>query len=316
MGVAALSGPVEAGRLERGVATLAALGYVPRLAANLSRTAARASGGSGISRGSSAGLFAGGDAERLAAFHELADDPQVKAIFFARGGHGSLRLLERLDWSRLARHPRAYVGYSDLTPFLNLVVARLGLVAFHGPMVAVELARDFEEGERRSLAGALAGKYPVRLEVDGLTAGPEVEGPLAGGCLSLLAATLGTPFAPDLDGSILFWEDVDEPLYRLDRMLTQLGLSGRLAGLKGMVVGCVEASDSGAGDAGSETGSETGTDRCIETATLDDVLRELGAELGRPVARGCPSGHCCPNLTLPLGLGARLRVGSGELILG
>ncbi len=291
VGVAALSGPVEAASLERGVAALAALGFAPRLAANLTRAASRGP--------SSAGLFAGGDDERLAAFHELAADPEVKAIFFARGGHGSLRVLPRVDWELLARHPRAYVGYSDLTPFLNLVVARLGLVAFHGPMVAVELARELLEGERRSLAGALAGEFPVRLEVEGLAAGSDVEGPLAGGCLSLLAATLGTPFAPDLEGSILFWEDVDEPLYRLDRMLTQLGLSGRLTGLEGMVVGCVEAADAGAAQ-----------------TTLDALLRELGASLGRPIARGCPSGHCCPNLTLPLGLRARLRVGSGELLLG
>ncbi len=148
MGVAALSGPVDPARLEAGLEALRRLGFEPVLAANV------------LSRH---GLFAGGDEERLAAFHRLAADPSLSAIFFARGGHGLLRLLPAIDWDLLRRHPRAYVGYSDLTPFLLEVVRRLGLVTFHGSMVAADLARGLRPEEEESLLGALAGRYPAEV---------------------------------------------------------------------------------------------------------------------------------------------------------
>ena len=151
-----------------------------------------------------------------------------------------MRILPRIDWDLLRRHPRAYVGYSDLTPFLLEVARRSGLVAFHGPMVAADLARGLNPDEEESLLGALAGRYPAEQPFAGWLREPtgrEVRGTLLGGCLSLLAATLGTPFAPDLDAGIVFWEDVDEPPYRIDRMLTHLGLSGNLANIAGMIVG-------------------------------------------------------------------------------
>ena len=125
MGVAALSGPVEPEKLAAGVESLRRLGFEPVLAGNV------------LSR---RGFLAGSDEERLAAFHELAADPGLRAIFFTRGGYGAMRILPALDWDLLARHPRAWVGYSDLTPFLMGVVRRLGLVSFHGPLVAGELA--------------------------------------------------------------------------------------------------------------------------------------------------------------------------------
>src|SRR5690606_33959647 len=121
IGVAALSGTIDPERLERGLAEVVALGFEPVLADNLAQRA---------------GLFAGSDSERLEGLLRLADDPTIPAIFFACVCHGARRLLPAIDWDRLARVPRAYVGYSDLTPFLLQVVERLGLVAFHGPMVA------------------------------------------------------------------------------------------------------------------------------------------------------------------------------------
>ena len=285
VGVAALSGAVDPERLEAGLDGLRQLGFEPLAAANLS-------GGKG--------LFAGDDNERLAAFHELVAAPGLRAVVFARGGHGLLRLLPRIDWSLLARRPLAFVGYSDLTPFLHEVVRRLGVAAFHGPMVAVDLARGLSLAEADSLLGALAGDLPASLPVrcaDGATGG---RGRLMGGCLSLLAATLGTPFAPALDGSLLFWEDVDEPLYRLDRMLTQLRLSGSLDRLRGMVVGELLPADA-APDL---------------QPTLPEIVEDLARELGWCVAWGCPSGHCQPNLTLPLGIAARLDAAAGRLIVG
>lgn len=285
VGVAALSGPVDPEKLERGLAALERLGFEPVPAANL---------------GWRHGLFAGPDEERLAAFHALAADPSVRAIVFARGGHGVLRVLPRIDWDLLARHPRAYVGYSDLTPFLLAVVRRLGLVAFHGPMVAADLARGLDAREERSLLDALAGRLDgARYPVAGwLRRGP-AEGVLLGGCLSLLAAVQGTAWAPDLAGAILFWEDVDEPLYRLDRMLTHLGLSDTLPAIRGMVIGDCSPTDA------------SGPEEAAGAARLAEAL----APWGWPVAHGLEVGHCAPNLTLPLGVPVRLDPDAGALVL-
>jgi muramoyltetrapeptide carboxypeptidase len=277
VGVAALSGPVEASALQAGFDTLCGLGLRPVLASNLS---------------SSSGLFAGRDAERLDAFMTLAADPALKAIFFARGGHGILRVLPGIDWSLLARFPRAYIGYSDVTPFLNLVVDRLGLVALHGPMVAVECAAGLEKDERESLWNALSGTANGDIPVEGATG--SARGVLKGGCLSLLAATAGTELAPDLGGAVLFWEDVAEPLFRLDRMLTQLRLSGSLAGIKAMVAGRIELLE---------------TDPVENDVSI--LLEEFSREIGCPSAWGLASGHCRPNFTLPLGAEVFLDSGAG-----
>jgi len=281
VGVAALSGDVDAAALARGLEALRALGYAPVPARNLGRLS---------------GVFAGGDDERLDAFHELAADHSLAAILFARGGYGLMRLLPRLDWDLIARRPRAWVGYSDLTPFLLQVVERLGLVAFHGPMVAPDFGRGLDAAELASFAAALAGRaqsFPVRSLVGG-----DAEGVLLGGCLSLLAATLGTPWAPRLDGAIAFLEDVNEPLYRLDRMLTHLRLSGSLDAVHAIV----------AGPFGGEWEQAV--------AGAGHWHRETLSALRVPVAYGLSSGHAVPNFTLPLGAGARLDGARGELRVG
>lgn len=294
MGVAALSGPVNPERLAAGVAALRRLGFEPVLADNL--TARH-------------GFFAGTDEERLAAFHRLAADADLPAIFFARGGHGLLRLLPAIDWDLLRRRPRAYVGYSDLTPLLLGIVERLGLVTFHGPLVAADLARGLAAGEEASLLDALAGRYPaaqpfgrmLREAADGKAAA----GPFLGGCLSLLAGVLGTLFFPDLEGSLLFWEDVNEPPYKIDRMLTQLCLSGSLADIEGMIVGHLGWTEAPA------NGVDAQTD-------WPAVVRESVAGFAWPLVWGLESGHLRPNRTLPLGLRARLDVRSdavaGEIV--
>ena len=289
VGVAALSGPVDPERLARGMAALERLGFVPVPADNLA---------------SRQGFIAGDDAERLAAFHRLAADPSLAAILFARGGHGLLRVLPGIDWDLLARRPRAYMGFSDLTPFLLGIVARLGLVTFHGPMVAADFARGLTQVEEESFLGALAGRYPAEQPLERpLRTAPapsDAAGPLLGGCLSLLAATLGTPFAPDLTGSLVFWEDVGEPPYRIDRMLTHLRLSGSLSTIAGMIVGHISA----------------GTEDGENPADWRSVVGEALAGFSWPLAWGQESGHVAPNRTLPLGLSARLSSDSTRLVLG
>jgi muramoyltetrapeptide carboxypeptidase len=284
VGVAALSGPVDAARLEAGLDALRGLGFEPVPAANL--TARK-------------DLFAGDDGARLEAFHALASRPEVEAIFFARGGHGVLRLLPAIDWELLGRYPRAYVGYSDLTPLLAAVVDRLGLVAFHGPLVAAELARGLGDAEQTSLLGALAGDLPSEVPCEGvlgdLSAAPS--GRLVGGCLSMLTATLGTPWFPRCRGGILFLEDVGEPLFRIDRMLTHLDLSGSLTGVRGIVVGEMRGTDEAA----------------LGPSTVPARVAQRWPRL--PVAFGLPVGHAAPNLTLPLGLTARFDPHAHRLVL-
>ena len=279
VGIAALSGPVDPVRLAAGIVELSGLGFVPVLARNL---AARA------------GLFAGDDPERAAAFHELADDPSLTAIFFARGGHGLLRVLPLLDWRRLAAIPRAYVGYSDLTPFLLNVVERLGWVAFHGPMVAAEMARGLTAEENASLLTALAGEIERELPLGRVSpAGREARGVLLGGCLSLVSGVAGTAFATRMDDAILFLEDIAEPLYRIDRMLTQLYLSGSLPNIRAMVLGASILS------------------------SLDEeavaLVRDRAGEV--TVAFGLAAGHTTPNLTLPLGATARIDAAGALLVI-
>jgi muramoyltetrapeptide carboxypeptidase len=286
VGVAALSGPVDPDRLASGMEALRRLGFEVVPGANLARRE---------------GILAGTDDERLEAFHRLAADPSIKAILFARGGWGALRILDRIDWALLARHPRVYMGYSDLTPFLLQVVHRLGLVAFHGPMVAADLARGLTAQEETSFLDALGGRYPAVLP---LAPAAEWErpavarGPLLGGCLSLLVAVLGTPHAVPLEGAILFWEDVAEPLYRVDRMLTHLRLSGNLQGISGMLTGHLPW----------EEMEGHSRDRWRELATLS-----LG-DFPWPVATGLAAGHTAPNLALPLGFPARLDPALGVVV--
>jgi len=299
--VAALSGPVRPERLEAGLAALRRLGFEPVLADNLS-------GQPGAP--SRHGLFAGDDAERLGAFHRLAADPDLPAILFARGGSGLLRILPGIDWDLLARRPRAYLGYSDLTPFLLAVVARLRLAAFHGPLVAAELARGLDPTEEAAFLGALAGRYPTAVPLRGWLRPPvsgTVAGPLLGGCLSLLAGTLGTPYFPDLAGSILFWEDVNEPPYKVDRMLTHLRLSDNLRKIEAMVVAHV--------DGGEVSGSKP-AERSSGAPDWPALVEDSLAGFAWPLAWGLDSGHLAPNLTLPLGLTASLAEDGRRLWLG
>jgi muramoyltetrapeptide carboxypeptidase len=281
IGVCAPAGVIDADRLDKGVAALEGLGFVVTVAPY---TRGRRCWNSGTVD------------ERLADLHALVADDAVSAVVSARGGAGSGWLLPHLDPDLLRAHPKAIVGYSDLT-FVHLLANRVGLVSFHGPMVAWEFATG--NFDAASWSAALCGEgEPYRSEPDDLMplrAG-EAEGRLRGGCLSILAAAAGTPWALTTEGepTILFVEDVDEKPFRLDRMVMQLRQSGGLDGVRGIVFGdmkgCSPRLDAGYG--------------------LEDVLLDALAGLDIPVAIGLSSGHTpSPNVTLPLGVRARLSCG-------
>ena len=285
--LAAVSGPVPEAKVEAMLDAVRELGFEPVAASNLR---------------SRHDLFAGRDDERLAALHELASDDSIAAVIFARGGHGLLGLLPRLDWELLVRRPRAWVGYSDVTPFLLNWSLRSRCVCFHGPM-GVDLARGLHAEERISLLESLGGRYPqvlaARAAMEGSdAANAPAEGTLLGGCLSLLSSTLGTPWQVGFAGAILVLEDVEEPLYRIDRMLTHLSLSGSLHGVRGVALGQLRGSDESAGTASSVPGR---------------VRRLLP---GTPILHGMDFGHAPPNRTLPIGLDARIDPALRTLSLG
>ena len=284
VGVCAPAGPVDAAALDRGVAELESLGFrVRRAEGSLERR----------------GFTAGPLATRLADLRGLFADDEVKGIFCARGGAGAAALLPHLDAEWFRARPKVFVGYSDVT-LLHLFLNRLGLVTFHGPMVAKDLAA--RAYDRASLLGTIAGEGdPYRSDAEDLLplrAG-EAEGRLRGGCLSLLAGAAGTPWALDTAGedTILFVEDVDEPPYRIDRMLRQLRYSGALAGVRGIVFGDMKGC----------------SPRLEADYTLEDVVKEALEGLDVPLALGLSSGHSTgPNVTLPFGVRARLSCSADE----
>ena len=277
VGVVAPAGAVDLEQLDRGTGVLRGLGFEV-VEGEAVRGRWRYAAGTLDAR-----------ARDLRAFWE---DDAVAAIFCARGGAGAGWLAAGLDAGALASRPKAFVGYSDLTYLHSLLNAR-GLVTFHGPMVQSDFALGrFDEA---SLRAALSGEAPYEVGPGGmrpLRAG-SAEGRLQGGCISILAASAGTPFAmrPDPEGTILFLEDVKERPFRVDRALLQLRASGALAGVRGVVFGDMLGCQ-----------PEDGADYALE-----DVLLGALDGLPGPVAIGLSSGHTeNPNVTLPFGARARL----------
>ena len=286
VGIAAPAGPVEEERLERGVLELEALGFAVRVAEGV------------LDR---QGFTAGSLEGRLAQLEGLLADPEVAAVVCARGGAGAGRLLTRLDAAILRTYAKPLLGYSDIT-WLHLALGRLRVVSLHGPMAARELADGAEGYDRDSLWHALTGEGDPFSSPPGslyaLRPG-EAEGVLRGGCLSILAAAAGTPWdlRPEGEPTVLFVEDVDEPPYRIDRMLLQLRASGAFEGVRGIVFGEMKGCSPGA-DA---------------DYALEEVLLEALDGLEIPVAFGLSSGHTSkPHITLPLGVAARLDCGRSE----
>ena len=273
IGIVAPGAAVEEGVIHAGVRALEGAGYRIRLGRSvLKRT----------------GYLAGTDAERLADLVDMFEDREVGAILAARGGYGSGRLLPLFDPVIAERHPKAFVGYSDLTFLLTQLVQRAGLVSFHGPMLAgLEQNRDGGAALLALLSGDRAG---WNLSARSIVQPGMAEGMVVGGCLSILVAALGTPYAIETDGRLLFIEDVNEKPYRIDRMLTQLRQAGKLDAVAGVIFGEMQGCVSGP----------------AEAVSVVDVLRDAFATARYPVVFGLSSGHGGGATTLPLGIRARL----------
>ena len=242
------------------------------------------------------GSFAGTDQQRLRDLQEAIDDPNIRAILCARGGYGITRYLDKLDLQPLHRHPKWIVGYSDITALL-LQLEKEGLACVHG-LLGAQFGAEGAAGSATALLAFLrSGQLPV------LTATPtaynrqgNTSGSLFGGNLALLAAIAGTATQPAVAGKILFLEEIGEPLYAIDRMMTQLQRAGMLTGVAGIVCGQFSHINQNEGNPFLESYQEI-------------ILRHAPA--GVPVAFGFDFGHDLPNMPLVLGATAELVVGEG-----
>lgn len=289
------AGPLlERDDLVRGSELCKALGFVPVLGANAHRRY---------------GYLAGTDDERIADLNAALQNPAIDAIWCLRGGYGMTRILDRVDFAAAAERPRAVIGYSDITALLLALYRLTGIVSFHAPMARAQLTGFSREHFERILGRTTPAGRQGRMPVSASTLIPKspriltihggiAEGPLVGGNLSLISALVGTRYFPELDGAILFLEEVGEDLYRVDRMLAQLRMIGALDQLAGIMLGQFTDMQRGTGDG---------------ALGYDEVLSTYFEPLGIPVAYGFPFGHVDDQWTLPVGVRARLDASTGEL---
>lgn len=275
-------------------ATIRAMGLVPKPAAHL---------------GARYGYLAGTDADRAADINAMYRDPEVKAVFAVRGGWGSARVLPWLDFAAIRAHPKLLVGFSDVTALHLAFAALAGFTTIHGPNAGSAWGRQSWEPFR---ALAFDGATPLyanppahedrlaqRAWATRTIRGGRAQGRLVGGNLSVLCSLVGTRYMPDLRGAILFLEDTNEAEYRIDRLLTQLGLAGILRQVAGVVFGqctACRADDGGYGG-----------------FTVSEVLQQHLEPLGVPAYQGGWFGHIADQFSLPVGIGAEIDADAGTI---
>jgi muramoyltetrapeptide carboxypeptidase len=277
IGVVAPAAGIEREYLKRGVAALEKLGFQVKVSPHaLDRV----------------GILAGEDQVRAGELAAFFADPEIKAIFAARGGYGCGRLLPLLDFDAFAQTPKIFVGFSDETFLLNALVDKSHIITFHGPMVAMDFARGVSLSATQHLLALLMGtRENVALEAQAVLHPGDAEGELIGGCLSVLVAMIGTPWEPQFDGRILFLEDTGEKAYRIDRMLTQLQQAGILDRVAGVVFGAIRPVN--------------GNER--ESELMREFIDELSTRARCPVLFGIEAGHGSENFALPIGASVRLE---------
>ncbi len=248
------------------------------------------------------GYLAGIDADRAADVNAMFADDQVQAILTLRGGWGCHRILPLVDYDLIRRHPKILMGFSDITSLLLAIIARSGVITFHGPVgISTWNWFDLNYVERILLKKeAILMQNLADHRVETITPG-QTRGRLLGGNLSVLAALVGSPYLPSWKNTILFLEDVGEEIYRVDRMLTQLKLGGILEQLVGLIFASCSDCDPAEDDE--------------PTLTLGQVLSELIAPLGIPAWSGSMIGHIQNNFTVPLGVEVEIDAERGTILM-
>lgn len=276
MGIVAASGPPDPDVLKEGVKFLHEQGFQVREGCHVYQRR---------------GYLAGTDTERCDDLNGMLRDPVVRGVFFARGGYGVMRVLDSLELEAVTADPKLLIGMSDVTALQLSLYTQCGLVSLAGPMAAGQIGEGLDEVSRESLT--MCTTQP--LDGHDLTGGlwealtvlrrGRAAGPILGGCLSLVTALLGSQHSPDYRGAVLLLEDVNEPAYRLDRMLTQLKLTGILDAVAAVVLGHF-----------------LGPDGTNVIADVERIVMELTANREVPVVSGFPHGHTLPNVTVPIGM--------------
>ena len=246
------------------------------------------------------GFLAGTDAQRIDDLHRMFEDPNTKAVICARGGYGAQRLLPHLDYELIRKNPKIFVGYSDITALHLAISQKTGLVCFHGPNGDSNFS-PFSMDRYKTLLFENEGSYTLQAgnellrpeyKSKGYTLRPgKAKGILVGGNLTLISTLMGTPFQPDFQDRIVFLEDIGEAPYRIDRMLTQLLLSGALENAAGIALGIFHDCEADPQDPDYP-----------DSLSLDEVLKDRLGSLGIPIVCGLPFGHIEDNGILPYGI--------------
>lgn len=239
------------------------------------------------------GYLAGSDIHRATMFNSLFADDTVSAIFCARGGFGSLKILPLIDYELIRKNPKILVGFSDISAVLSTVYKKCGLVAFHGPMITT--LADADQRSINALQSVISS--PDRIEItlkDSVIINPGIcYGTVLGGNLTTLCHLSGTPYQPDFKGSILFIEENGEAPYRIDRMLTQMKMAGCFDDLAGLILCSFES--------------------CGAYDEIISIVEEIIGDKDIPVITGIEAGHGKTNITIPTGMDATLDTTRGLL---
>jgi muramoyltetrapeptide carboxypeptidase len=281
--VLAISSPSDMPRIEAGVRTLESRGLRVTLATNIDHR--------------HRGYLAGDDDERVEQLNHYLRSGDVDAFFFARGGYGAMRILDRIDYDAITANPRPIIGFSDITALHQAVAMKCGVGSFHGPMVNLDWCEGLTPDIEQWFWSMLAGDAPLThtFNDEQVVFEGEAEGILFGGCLSLTTALTATPYDFWIDDGIWFFEDVEEPPYRIDRMLTHLRLAGRLQKIRAVVIGKLKG--------------------CGSDAEIEALLHDFFAFSNIPVIRDLPFGHHGNNLLMPVGGAVRVSSRDRSLTL-
>lgn len=296
IGIVVPAGPIDRERVDRAIARLHQLGYQTKTYGDIYRAS---------------GYLAGDDETRAAELMAAFADSETTAVWCARGGYGVARLLDRLDYDTIRRHPKAFVGFSDITALHLAIQNRVGLVTFHGPNLQDGFGRTDDMSPAMQVAlwdmlGGADSAATVRSLAPGessklQTLSPGIAaGRLTGGNLSVLCGLMGTPYEVDTRDRVLFLEDVDEPPYRVDRFMAQLSLAGKLQSAAGILLGSFTSGK--VGEAGTE-------------AAIASVLCDYCDRLDVPVVAQFPAGHGNDNFVLPMSALVQLDADQGRVTL-
>lgn len=271
IGIVAPAGPFDRDKFDLGIQILKRMGFEVFIPERLFE---------------SKGYLAGPDPHRATLVNQLFADASINAIMCARGGYGSMRLLPLLDYGIIENNPKVFLGFSDVSAILAVLLSHCGLVSFHGPMVTT--LADLPEKTLQSLSHAIASDDTLKIKLsNGVTVKPgSVSGPVCGGNLTTLCHLVGTPFEPSFKNKIVFLEDLGEAPYRVDRMLAHMKLAGCFEGVAGLILGSFN--------------------ECGSMHEICAIVTDIFDDCQIPVLAGLDAGHGTNNLTLPLGIKAAL----------